>query len=1622
MADFFGIRNENEFYFAHYLSSLMDDELKDICSSEVLKITQDHLKRLVPPYLQLKAKRDRLSTRRGTFKDDVESYLEARKSFVEGLSDALGFTRFFNRNAVFAGKEITIPVSGMVKNSNGEIAVLLIESYRDFKTVGAIPESTVLGNYLERTQLADKDIPEGSSRYLENRMLTGPKNQYPTWENLLGNEIFNAPAAPRFVIVFAENAILLADRSKWAERRSMIFELDEICERQEAATFRAMAALLAKESLAPDGAVSLPDRLDENSHKNAFGVSKSLRFAMREAIEMLGNAILENNPRARTVTAEGTTNAFAAEKLSKECIIVMYRFLFVLFLESRKDLGYFERAEGTDDVFWSAYGLDHLRDLETVPLLTEADRNGHYFDESIKQLFAKIWFGVGYHTDGAKQAGCKEAFRIKPLKAHLFDPKRTELFNSAKIPNDVWQKIIYSLSIGESGTGKRKRKGRISYAQLGIQQLGSVYEALLSYTGFYAKEDLYEVCNAGVKNGSGVTEDGEQDSDETSEGEEAGAKADVFETGYFVTAKDLESYKPAERVTDPENPGKLLCHKKGTFIYRMAGRDRERSASYYTPTELTRCLVKQAIAERVTPEMKAKEIMELTVCEPAMGSAAFLNEMVDQLADIYLKRAQAESGKVIPIERYAAEKARVKMVIADRNVYGVDLNPMAADLAEVSLWLGTIGGEKLPTGQDSDEPYIPWFGTQLKCGNSIIGARREVVFRDGRHQKVGFNEPVPPGGVWHFLLPNEDMAPNIDKVVKEIVGKPVVEAFKKWSKDFRLPDKTKAKEKSKFDNLWRRLDRLTEAIDKLWHEAADDLKELDENTLDDVAYFGYKPKRKGGGGIEFKDQQLSLAQSQNAKTLESTSAYFRLKAIMDLNCALWFWPLDESAKVPSYEDFLLVAQLLAKKDMSGTTQQLTLDLGDADIMSDAEKDARIAAFRKSPTLDKLYEAFPFTKVANAVAARQRFLHWELEFAPIFKDRGGFDLIIGNPPWVKLQWEEAGILSEYDPHIAVRKISAADTMALRNDVFAKNADSKSAYLDEYTVTTGSKSFLNSAANYPELKGVQTNLFKFFLPLAFRVNSAAGVSGYIHPEGVYDDPNGGKLRAVMYPRLRLHAQFRNTLGLFDIDGRNLYSLNVYGPSCESIKFKSIATLFHPTTLAQSLTLQSTVKSLPLERTLEGKCDLRGHPSRVVNVDEGTLKIFAALYDDPGTPAREARLPALYTSRFLTSVLPSFAGANKKMWQLPYGVSECWHETMSQKDGTIKRKTGFVDDVQDVIYSGPQFFVGTPINKTARQNCKSNGDYDVVDLTAIPSCYRPRLNYERQVSREEYQARMSRYCERPSNNYYRAFCRKMVNASNERTLISILAPKGWAHIHGVIEFTLNNTVDMNELTSTIGAWNSLPFDWFVRSTGKANFNDETARLLPAIGVNAYVSSRALLLNCLNTDYTDLWCDAWDDSYATDNWLSSDTHLTKWTDHFASGKEWSWNTPLRTQLDRRQALVELDVIVTKALGLSLDDLLLMYRVSFPTMRKYDADTYYDQNGRCVFSAKSGESYLSRKEWESIKDMPEGEFKKTITETVFSDTPTERTIVYKAPFFKKCREDDYREAWEMLEKRGCGK
>jgi hypothetical protein len=379
--------------------------------------------------------------------------------------------------------------------------------------------------------------------------------------------------------------------------------------------------------------------------------------------------------------------------------------------------------------------------------------------------------------------------------------------------NSVLQKVIELLSLSRE-SGARKRRGRISYAQLGINQLGAVYEGLLSYSGFFAATDLYEVHRA----------------DE---------KYDELQAAYFVTADDLPKYTDAEKVYNTD--GTLKKHEKGSFIYRLAGRTREKSASYYTPEVLTRCLVKYALKELLM-DKTADEILHLKVCEMALGSGAFANEAVNQLAEAYLERKQKESGMTIGHDEYAHEKQKVKMFMADNNVFGVDLNPVAVELAEISLWLNTM----------FEGAFVPWFGMQLVAGNSLIGARRQVfpaeklvqknrgdeTWLDLVPERVPLNlmsgvehffagskvsgnsntsaqvteghaqsdvvsslqsEGLPaetlqsgtqagrnPKSVYHFLLPDAGMANYNDKVITELAPQEI-KHIKAWRKEFTKP-------------------------------------------------------------------------------------------------------------------------------------------------------------------------------------------------------------------------------------------------------------------------------------------------------------------------------------------------------------------------------------------------------------------------------------------------------------------------------------------------------------------------------------------------------------------------------------------------------------------------------------------------------------------------------------------------------------------------------------------------------------------------------------------------------------------------------------------------------------------
>ncbi|MDR2352420.1 MAG: class I SAM-dependent DNA methyltransferase, partial [Deltaproteobacteria bacterium] len=173
-----------------------------------------------------------------------------------------------------------------------------------------------------------------------------------------------------------------------------------------------------------------------------------------------------------------------------------------------------------------------------------------------------------------------------------------------------------------------------------------------------------------------------------------------------------------------------------------------------------------------------------------------------------------------------------------------------------------------------------------------------------------------------------------------------------------------------------------------------------------------------------------------------------------------------------------------------------------------------------------------------------------------------------------------------------------------------------------------------------------------------------------------------------------------------------------------------------------------------------------------------------------------------------------------------------------------------------------------------------------------------------------------------------------------------------------------------------------------------------------------------CLTSYYSDLWSDEFKLVFTADSWSKYDARLSN--THFKNLKnEWTWNTPLRTDYSRRQALIEIDVLSAMSLGLDLNQLKSIYRFNFYVLRSYDTNTFYDAKGRIVFTNNGSLKNVgfSRKEFEEIKDKKSGVFTRTIIDETLNDTPVERVIEYHAPFDKCDREKDYETAWSYFSK-----
>ena len=296
-------------------------------------------------------------------------------------------------------------------------------------------------------------------------------------------------------------------------------------------------------------------------------------------------------------------------------------------------------------------------------------------------------------------------------------------------------------------------------------------------------------------------------------------------------------------------------------------------------------------------------------------------------------------------------------------------------------------------------------------------------------------------------------------------------------------------------------------------------------------------------------------------------------------------------------------------------------------------------------------------------------------------------------------------------------------------------------------------------------------------------------------------------------------------------------------------------------------------------------------------------------------------------------------------------------------------------------------------------------------------------------------------------------MCGAAAERTLITTLVPKGFAHvnaIYGSAFRSVGNCVDFVALSM------SIVLDFFIKSTGTRHINLSWLARLPILTdechprLHAALRVRALRLCCSTRHYADLWsemCNAdvcrdegFDqarsaiEEFRADGWTRQDLRLPQ--DFSTLTSDWRREIALRTDFARRQVLVEIDVLAAQTLGLTLDELLTVYRVQFPVMRQYEADTWYDANGRIIFTISKGlpgiglprkavkgdTSYGLRMPdserrgialgWEDVRELRKGVVTRRVTDDTLRGGPVERVIEYHPPFDRCDRERDYRMAW----------
>ncbi|MCU7614834.1 hypothetical protein N0B16_10335 [Chryseobacterium sp. GMJ5] len=1593
------LHNIGDFFASNYFDENFTKKVieKSGYSADAIKQLNQQINQLKPEYFKLKQRFIENHLR-------VKDKINLSHAFHTKVLKALGFdaenTNYHElltiseksvlpvRHILYRGTQphlMVMEMHAMIKTKDEEEPDgLFQQSYNTDKDEN--PQSTKEQKY-HRSQWADIfTVEEGSSIS-------------PMIINQAINELFLLPThrRPHYVLLCAGNQYFLLEADKWFRGSYLQLDLEALFD-DAAITkdyYSLFYLLLGKDLLAPTAEMVLMEQLDEDSHKAAYEVTKDLKEGVIHAVESLANEAVKD------LMAQGVQHAdIDAAKLKDDCLNMVYRLLFLFYAESREDL---DILPSNDEVYERGYSLEMLRDLEQVPLVTESSLNGYFFHQSLFQLFDLL--NNGYHEN----EGQNKSFKIRHLDSPMFDANHLHYLHRVKIRNQVWQDVICELSLSKKQN--KKNRGRISYANLGINQLGSVYESLLAFRGFLAETEYIEVHRKRKAN-------------------ESSEKVVNTDGSYLVPRHRLDDFDLKEifHTEKADGEDELKVIPTGTFIYRLSGRDRQKSASYYTPEVLTQTTVKytlKPILERLDKgEIQALDLLQLKILEPAMGAAAFHNEVINQLAQAYLTYRQQELKQQVDPNKYQEEIQKIKAYIALNNVYGVDLNPTAIELGKLSLWLNVI----------HKDMQTPFFGYRLGVGNAVVGSwlkvfkhkdfsyepigktgsrfeKKEWWLLAPKHLKFGKEKIIRKDDeIYHFLLPDAGMASSGNiKLLKDAFPEKA-KRMSDWRRDFCAPLR---------QDEFQRVQRLSKAIDALLLAHYDIQKNIGLITETNPQYFG---NPNAIMQIDFQSYTFEQKQQFAQERLKPNAPYYKLKLMMDYWCSLWFWDVRNAQDLPTRDEWYNdLEQLLNITITENTILEAPADETVRDYRKDKKQlEKQLAAALKQST------ASLFTneraELVQQYAGQYKFFHYELEFIEVFRERNGFDVAVGNPPWLKIAFEEKGLMSEIYPELEIRKVTAPHVKKLQAD-FLKIPHQQNLYFAESIENESIVTFMSGFQNYELLQGMKSNLYLCILENGFHWISGSGFLGLIHPEGPYDDSSGYKLRKEIYKRLKFHFQFVNVKKLFpEILHWVTYGINIYSGAKDRVSFLTINNLFHPSTIEASLIHRGNQLCGGLKiKTTDDKYDwnINGHKNRLIRTDEEILKLFSNTFENHEN-WEGAKLVSIHAKE-IVDVIRKIGLFPKSLQNIDTKISVCWDETADVNNGNIKRVTQYPNiDNFEMVYSGPHIYVSNPLYKSPKKISNIHHDFNTINLSDININYFARTNYIPQKLMAGYADLLKGFQHKDGSsdswlNYYKLAFRAMLSQSGERTLNGAIIPPKTSHINGIISVIFKEEEELVEFT---GLTSSLVFDFYIKTLGSANLASSRIQSLPLGIENKFKTAlfvRTLQLNCLNKYYIPLWEESFQKAFAKEQWSLEDNRLKPFS---SLSPKWTWETPLRNYFERRMALVEIDVITALALNLSVEELILMYNIQFPVLQQNEDDTWYDTKGNIAFTCSKGlvGVGLDRADWDKIKNLPAGEtYEHTITKSELYHG--EKTI-YHAPFTKCDRVEDYKRAWTFFEEK----